>query len=101
MIIAKSEYTQESAMANLPFPSQSSGSSGDVSYIGSGAENAGINGHQGDAPGGRWPQDDLPVASAPGNSMGWTEGFSPSPENPPLPGSPTDGVGLPPAGNRR
>jgi hypothetical protein len=90
-------------MPELPFRAQAassagSGSSGDNSYIG---PEAGINGHQGDAPGGRWPQDDLPMSSAPGNAKGWTEGYSPSPENAPLPSSHTDGAGLPPAGGRR
>jgi hypothetical protein len=93
-------------MAELPFRSQvsqtaSSGSSGDNSFIGRGAEDADINGTQGGAPGGRWPQDDLPMSAAPGNAQGWTEGFSPSNENPALPGSPDEGVGLTPAGNRR
>jgi len=93
-------------MADLPFRSQAassagSGSSGDNSFIGRGGENADINGSQGGAPGGRWPQDDLPMSAAPGNASGWTEGFSPSSENPPLPGSNTDGVGLTPTGNRR
>lgn len=93
-------------MAELPFRTQAgssaaSGSVGDISHLGRGAEDADINGSQGGAPGGRWPQDDLPMASAPGNASGWTEGFSPSSENPPLPGSHTEGVGLPPTGIRR
>ena len=93
-------------MADLPFRSQAassagSGSSGDNSFLGRGGEDAEINGHQGDAPGGRWPQDDLPMDAAIGNNKGWTEGFSPSSDNPPLPSSHTDGVGLTPSGNRR
>lgn len=93
-------------MAELPFRSQAassagSGSSGDNSFIGRGGENADINGTQGGAPGGRWPQDDLPMSAAPGNSQGWSEGFSPSSETPPLPSSHTEGVGLTPSGNRR
>lgn len=75
--------------------------SGDTSHLGRGAEDADVNGSQGGAPGGRWPQDDLPVDAAPGNASGWTEGFNPTSDNPPLPASHTDGVGLPPAGNRR
>lgn len=90
----------------LPFRVQagataSSGSSGDNSFIGPGGDNAQVNASQGGAPGGRWPQDDLPMNAAIGNSTGWTEGFSPSPENPPLPGSNTEGVGLTPNGTRR
>lgn len=85
----------------LPFPTSGSGSSGDTSHLPAGGENAGVNGQQGGAPGGRWPQEDLPMNPTPSGG-GWTEGFSPSPENPPLPapGS-NDGAGLPPNGIRR
>jgi hypothetical protein len=93
-------------MPELPFRAQASqtagsGSSGDNSFIGRGGEDAEINGQQGEAPGGRWPQDDLPVASTPSGGQGWTEGFNPTSENPPLPGTNTEGVGSPPSGNRR
>lgn len=83
----------------LPFGTQASGgSTGNNSYL---PPEQGIDGQQGGAPGGRWPQDDLPMrpTSTPGN--GWSEGFSPSPENPPMPSSHTDGVGLTPNGIRR
>lgn len=83
----------------LPFTNGTSGggSSGDTSHNGPGAEQAGINGSStGPAPGGRWPDSDLPMDAAPGNGSGWSEGFSPSPTN-----APANGDGLPPAGNRR
>jgi hypothetical protein len=90
-------------MSDLPFRAQASassgpGSSGDNSHIGRGGEDADINGTQGGAPGGRLPQDDLPMRSSPPS---WSEGFSPTNDNPPLPSSHTDGVGLPPSGGRR
>lgn len=90
---------------SLPFRSQASasagpGSSGDNSFLPPGAENADIDGVNGRAAS-RWPQDELPVASTPAGGSGWTEGFNPTADNPPLPTSHTDGVGLPPNGNRR
>jgi hypothetical protein len=86
-------------MPDLPFRAQASassgsGSSGDNSYIG---PEQGINGTQGGAPGGRLPQDDLPMRPSPPS---WSEGFSPSPDNPPLPTSHEDGVGKCPSGGR-
>lgn len=90
-------------MSTLPFlvqtgSSAASGSSGDNSFIG---PEQGIDGQSPGAPGGRFPQDDLPMNPTPSGG-GWSEGFSPSSENPPLPapGS-NDGAGLPPNGNRR
>lgn len=80
----------------LPFNTPS-GSSGDTSHNGRGAEQADINGSAtGPAPGGRWPDADLPMSSAPGNTTGWTEGFSPEAGNPA-----PNGDGLTPAGIRR
>jgi hypothetical protein len=88
-------------MADLPFRSQAAssagpGSSGDNSHLPPEQDIDGVNGR---APGGRWPQDDLPMRS--NSAPGWSDGFSPSPDNPPLPTDHTDGVGLPPNGTRR
>jgi len=91
-------------MAEPAFLNQSGASSSGIantSHLPRGGEDADINGEQGMAPGGRWPQDDLPMSSAPGNASGFTEGFSPTADNPPLPTSHTEGVGLPPSGIRR
>lgn len=93
-------------MADLPFRSDaaqtsSPGSIGDVSHLPPGAENSPIDQPSVSAPGGRFPQDDLPMVAYHGGGSGFTEGFSPSPENPPLPTDPMDGVGLTPTGNRR
>jgi hypothetical protein len=74
---------------------------GDNSYIG---PEQGINGEQGAAPGGKSIADDLPMRSAHVAGSGFTEGFSPSSDNPPLPdptGDVNAGVGLTPNGIRR
>lgn len=84
----------------LPFGS-GSGSSGDTSHLGRGGEDAEINGTQGGAPGGRWPQDDLPMNAAPGNAQGWTEGFNPTADQGANPIDNTQGTGLTPAMPRR
>lgn len=86
------------------FLNQSAASSNGIAstaHLPRGGEDADICGQQGQAPGGRWPQDDLPMSAAPGNSSGFTEGFAPTADNPPLPTSHTEGVGLPPTGTRR
>lgn len=57
---------------------------------------------QGEAQGGRWFGNDLPVHPTSGGGSGFKEGFSPNNANPPLPpaGS-NEGAGKPPTGSRR
>lgn len=87
--------------AFLSQPAASSAGIASTAHLPRGGEDSAIDETQGGAVGGRWPQDDLPMAAAPGNASGFTEGFAPTADNPPLPTSHTEGCGLTPSGIRR